>query len=192
MKISVSDESDPYAFLTNSDSSDSHSPEAKKQCGSPPKKGIGSSSSFPRLQLDESPGSVSGSNYTDNIKLQMHPRTPEGVSAESCTTNLQASSSVYSHQTENRPTGLELTKPLSGDMAQLTHIIRSVIQEEFATMKRDILNEVKYELEERSHQLHWDIITLQAEMLRQFQIHQVNELQQRPPICNLFQIHFLT
>ena len=166
----LTDDSDPYAFLTNSDSSDSQTADVKAQFTSPSKKTV-ISPSIPRMHLDDSPGSVSGSSNTDHLKLLSHPRTPEGVNAESCA----ASNSVYSRQTENRPGGLEVSsQPLTGDIAQLTHIIRSVVREEFATMKRDIVNEVRDEIEDRTDQLHLDIINLQAEMLRQFQIHQVN------------------
>ena len=98
----------------------------------------------------------------------------EGVSAESCVSNYDISNVTGSRQTESRPGNLQLSKPLSGDMAVLANVIRSVVQEEFTAMKRDIVNEVRDEIEERTDQIHKDIVNLQAEMLRQFQIHQVS------------------
>ena len=170
----VSDDSDPYAFLTNSDSSDSPSPNVKKTYTSPRKTGASSSRSLPRMHLDESPGSVSGGINTDNIK-SLNSQT-EGVSAEACAANFQGSDNSSSSRTESRPVNLELSQPLSGDMVVLANVVRSVVQEEFAAMKRDIVTEVKDEIDDTRDQLHSDIINLQAEMLRMFQIHQVSEV----------------
>ena len=120
------------------------------------------------MHLDESPGSVSGS-HMENVR-PLDSQT-EGVSAEACAANSQISSS---RQTDSRPTNLEFSRPLSGDMAVLAHVVRSVVQEEFMAMKRDIVQEVKDEIDDTRDQLHRDIINLQAEMLRMFQIHQVS------------------
>ena len=125
------------------------------------------------MHLDESPGSVSGGNNTDSVKT-LNSQT-EGVSAEACAANFQVSDNTSSTRTDSRPTKLQLSQPLSGDMAVLANVVRSVVQEEFAAMKRDIVTEVKDEIDDTRDQLHRDIINLQSEMLRMFQIHQVGE-----------------
>ena len=125
------------------------------------------------MHLDESPGSVSGGNNIDSVRT-LNSQT-EGVSAEACAANFQASDSASYNRTESRPKKLELSQPLSGDMAVLANVVRSVVQEEFAAMKRDIVMEVKDEIDDTRDHLHRDIINLQAEMLRIFQIHQVRK-----------------
>lgn len=65
------------------------------------------------------------------------------------------------------------SKVFSGDVGQLAEVIRTVVQEELSDFKKDMRRSLRDEVDDMVDQLHRDIINLQAEMLIQFQLHQV-------------------
>jgi hypothetical protein len=147
-----------------------HSPELKRQRQAAHNHQVGMSASpqFPSLPLEDSPGSAYGSAHGS---AHSSARTPDGVNAQSSVQNLMDIN--HSARRENRTVKTSVkadSQTLSGDMSQLAEVIRGVVREELAEFKKDMINVM---MDDMVDQLHRDIITLQAEMLIQFQIHQV-------------------
>ena len=157
-------DTDPYAFLvsgSSSSSSDTTSPEVKRpRSAYQHQVGISASPSLPSTA--DSQGSVVASSCSSVRHFKA--TTPDGVNAQSSIVN-------SFDQYENGPVRHSQTVPT--DMKQFAQVIRTVVQEELDSFKRNIRNVVRDEVDDMVDQLHKDIINLQAEMLRQFQIHQV-------------------
>lgn len=145
--------------------------------------GMSASPSFPSIHLDNSPGSVAGGTNSGVSSRHYTATTPDGVNAQSLVASNVDSHSVGGVGRVDSARGgrggnvnnrVNQDAGVSSDMTQIAAIVRSVVQEELGTMRRDMRSVVRDEIDDMTEQLHKDIITLQAEMLRQFQIHQVN------------------
>lgn len=169
-------EQETYAFLTNSASSSAHrvqSPELKRQRQTQNHEvGKTASPPFPSMHLDDSPGSAHGGAPVAMRSYQA--TTPDGVNAQSSLPN-----NVDTHhyiRKEDRIVTKNATLNsgvLGRDVADIANVVRSVVQEELREFKKDMRCVIRDEVDDVADQLHRDIMNLQVEMLKQFQIHQV-------------------
>lgn len=109
--------------------------------------GTSASPECTRSHFDDSPGSAFGGV---NNSRKHHPTTPDGV-------NAQSSVIINSSGQDSN----EDSRLVTVDVTQLTHIIRSVIQEEIGALKNNV--------GDLMDQIHLDIINLQAEIILNLQ-----------------------
>lgn len=182
--VAFQSDADQYAFLTNgaSSSGEEHSPESKRQRHVHNQQvGRSASPSLPSMHLDSLPNSMHlddspGSAYGGG--QNRFPSTPEGVNPQSHVSD--RTSPVHSVRHETRTTANHVKSDSSlftGDAAKIAEIVRVVVQEELSNFKKDMCSILRDEVDEMVDQLHRDIINLQVEMLRQFQLQQAETLQ---------------
>lgn len=158
----ISEMPDTYTFSNtsvrspNSVISSSKSPDSYSNVGSfeqldrrkSPNIGTSASPECTRLHLDDSPGSAYGGV---NSARKHHPTTPDGVNAQSSVITVNSG-----HDRRDGESRL-----VTVDTAELSQIIRSVIQEEIGALK--------YNIGDVMDQIHMDIINLQAEIILNLQ-----------------------